>query len=111
MKHLLLSLCLLFSLFVGVSGQEICSCEIPTASRVSRLAAADQALTNAPASEAQILAKRFPFGLPRAAADASGETMLLQLEWVTWYDNDLRVPLWVGYELNKADAKAKVFPR
>lgn len=75
MKHLLLSLCLLFSLFVGVSGQEICSCEIPTASRVSRLAAADQALTNAPASEAQILARHFPFGLPRAAAGSHSLTV------------------------------------
>ncbi len=37
--------------------------------------------------------------------------MLLQFEWITWYDTDLRVPLWVGYQLSKADAQAKVFPR
>lgn len=44
-------------------------------------------------------------GRPTAPADATNEHLIHQREWVTWYDDDLRVPIWVAYELTKADAK------
>jgi DNA/RNA endonuclease G (NUC1) len=31
--------------------------------------------------------------------------MIHQREWLTWYDDDLRIPIWVAYELTKSDAK------
>lgn len=47
-------------------------------------------------------------GRPIAAASATNEHMIHQTEWITWYDDDLRVPLWVAYELTKADASAQL---
>jgi DNA/RNA endonuclease G (NUC1) len=47
-------------------------------------------------------------GRPTPPASATNEHMIHQLEWVTWYDDDLRLPLWVAYELTKADASAQL---
>lgn len=90
---------------------QFCDCEIPKSERTSRIKAADRALENAAPKEAEIIAKHFPFGVPKPAANASGEFIVLQSEWVTWYDSDLRTPLWVGYRLTKAEAKKKTFAR
>lgn len=95
----------------GLAVAQYCDCEIPKSRRASRIKAADQALARASLNEAEIVAKHFPFGLPKPPDDASNESILVQLEWVTWYDNDLRMPLWVGYQLNKTDARNKRYPR
>lgn len=90
---------------------QFCDCEIPKTKRTSRIKAATRALTNAEPKEAEIIAKHFPFGVPKSPTSASGEFIVLQSEWVTWYDSDLRTPLWVGYQLSKAEARRKRFPR
>lgn len=95
----------------GFAVAQHCDCEIPTSRRANRIKAADQALARAALSEAKIVTRHFPFGLQKPPDDASNESILVQLEWVTWYDNDLRIPLWVGYQLNKTDARNKRYPR
>lgn len=47
-------------------------------------------------------------GRPIPSANATNERVIHQLEWITWYDEDLRVPLWVAYKLTKADASAQL---
>lgn len=49
--------------------------------------------------------RHIPYGIPVAAA-ATHEHMLHQKDYVTWYDDDLRVPLWVAYRLAKKNAIA-----
>lgn len=46
-------------------------------------------------------------GLPVSPANATNEHIIHQREWITWYDDDLRVPLWVQYRLTRADARAQ----
>jgi endonuclease G len=53
-------------------------------------------------------ARHFLGGKPIAPANATNERIIHQVEWITWYDDDLRVPLWVAYELTRADASAQL---
>lgn len=50
-------------------------------------------------------------GRPIPSASATNEQMVHQHEWITWYDDDLRVPLWVAYELTRSDASAQLTRR
>lgn len=85
---------------------QYCSdCKIARDRRDGRIARADASLRAAELRSAEVLARHLPFGLHRAASSSSNERMLLQFEWITWYDDDLRVPIWVSYELTKAEAK------
>lgn len=109
MRRLIL---ILLVVTVGHSYAQHCSdCEIPSSVRTGRIQAANQALTDASAREAEIIARHFPFGVPEPSGTTGGESIILQFEWVARYDSDLRIPLWVGYELNSADANNKAFPR
>jgi DNA/RNA endonuclease G (NUC1) len=90
---------------------QICDCEIPTASRGARFAAAERANEQAAEMSASVIARHFPFGIPKPPSNARNEIILVQLEWVTWYDSDLRIPIWVGYQLNRADATARFVER
>lgn len=47
-------------------------------------------------------------GRPIPTATATNEHMIHQLEWITWYDDDLRVPLWVAYKLTRADLRSNL---
>jgi endonuclease G len=47
-------------------------------------------------------------GRPIPINGATHEHMIHQREWVTWYDDDLRLPLWVGYQLSKSDASKQL---
>ena len=73
--------------------------------------AAARANDKAKLKEEEIVARHFPYGLPQPPSNAANEEMLLQNEWVIWYDSDLRMPLWVAYRFTKAEAKRKVYPR
>lgn len=75
-----------------------------------------QTVTNADAllnlddsAKADAEARHLLSGRPVAPSNATNEHMIHQQEWITWYDDDLRVPLWVAYELTKADASADRF--
>lgn len=109
MRRLIL---ILLVVTVGHSFAQNCSdCEIPNSVRTARIQAADQALADAAPKTAEIVARHFPFGLPEPSGTGGGESVIVQIEWVARYDADLRLPLWVGYELNSADANNKAFPR
>src|SRR3954468_6326606 len=54
-----------------------------------------------PAQKKTAESKHIPYGKPTAAANATHEHMLHQRDYLTWYDDDLRVPLWVCYKLTK----------
>jgi endonuclease G len=111
MKRLLLALSFVFSFAIPSLPQVCHPCEIPTAVRAKRLKAAARANDRAKLKQDEIIAKHFPFGLPRGPASAANEDMLVQNEWIIWYDADLRQPLWVAYEFTRAEAKRKKYPR
>lgn len=46
------------------------------------------------------------YGIPLSAAAPAHEHLLDQRDYVTWYDDDLRVPLWVSYRLTRSTASA-----
>lgn len=41
------------------------------------------------------------YGLPKPPPTATREYLLHQRDYLTWYDDDLRVPLWVAYKLTQ----------
>ena len=92
----------------SVAGQICSGCKITPASvRNARIANAEEALILSDAQKAAIRDEHVPWGLPRAPATAANERVLYQTEWLTWYDDDLRVPLWVAYKLKGEDADAQ----
>lgn len=66
-------------------------------------------LTDTEKSDAE--ARHLLGGRPAPPATATNEHMIHQHEWITWYDEDLRIPLWVAYELTRADASAQLTRR
>jgi endonuclease G, mitochondrial len=41
------------------------------------------------------------YGLPKPPGNATREYLLHQKDYLTWYDDDLRTPLWVAYKLTQ----------
>ena len=105
LPSLLVALSLLFC--IPTTGQICPRCKIPASARAARIAAAEATLVTAASQQAELRARHLPFGVPVPPADAANERLLYQLEWIASYDDDLRVPLWVGYELTAADADAQ----
>lgn len=76
----------------------------------SRLEIADNALLSETKSsdDAAIqaaIAEHLPFGMPTHTATDS-EHLLAQPDFIIWYDNDLRDPLWTAHHLTNAEADA-----
>jgi endonuclease G len=78
------------------------SCEVSDAKRSQY----DALLTLTASQMHTAESRHIPYGMPIAAATATHEYMLHQKDYVTWYDDDLRVPLWVAYRLTKKNAIA-----
>lgn len=99
-------LILLFSFFAQFTllAQHCADCKIPSSQRPGRLTAADNALRSAEQNMQLLRARHLPYGLHRPPANATNEKLLYQNEWLTWYDDDLKGPLWVAYFLTKAEA-------
>ncbi|MCX7597939.1 MAG: DNA/RNA non-specific endonuclease [Armatimonadetes bacterium] len=70
-------------------------------SLVIRPGMADQ--TQVVRKRSQIISQQLLGGLPRSAAVSDDEMLLVQQDYVIWYDRGLRVPLWVGYRLTPAN--------
>jgi len=47
-------------------------------------------------------------GRPIPPASATNEHIIHQRESIIWYDDDLRLPLWVAYELTSDHASANL---
>ena len=73
------------------------SCEVSDA----REAQYNKALLLTAAQKKAAESKHVAYGLPVAAANATHEHLLHQKDYLTWYDDDLRVPLWVAYKITK----------
>lgn len=95
---------LILFLYSTTTFSQVCDCDIRAVDRPQRFANAEQAVADAKENRAEVLEMHFPFGIPKAPSNATRESMILQNEWVTWYDADLRLPLWVAYRFNKEDA-------
>ena len=78
-------------------------CEVSDAKR----AQCDRALVLTPAQRTASETKHVAYGMPRAAANATSEHLLHQRDYLTWYDDDLRVPLWVAYKLSRANVNTE----
>ena len=76
-----------------------CSCEV--SDRKER--AYDEILKLDANEKAEVENLHLPYGVPQSPANATNEHLLHQDEYVIMYDDDLRVPLWVGYELRGCD--------
>lgn len=78
---------------------ECCSCEVSA----DRKAAADALVQMSDAQKAQAQSLHFPWGLPKAKAGTPNATVLCLQDYIVGYDEQLRVPVWVGYRLSGAD--------
>ena len=50
-------------------------------------------------------ATHLPWGMPTGPVDATNEQILHLHEYIINYDNDLRVPIWVAYQLREHDLR------
>jgi len=73
------------------------SCEVSDAKEAQYNALLN--LTTAQKKTAE--SRHVPYGMPIAIAGATHEHLLHQKDYLIWYDDDLRVPLWVSYKLTK----------
>jgi endonuclease G len=55
------------------------------------------------AQRARIVSEQLLGGLPVSAGHPADEFVLIQPDYVIWYDETLRVPLWVAYRLTSAN--------
>ncbi len=99
---LLLAVALLLTLFPAYA-QRCRDCQISQA----REQQANQRLQLTDQQEQTAEDTHLPFGLHTAPSNATGEHLIHQREWVTWHDDDLRLPLWVAYRLTRQDAQAQ----
>lgn len=108
MRHPKPLLLTLLALLLGITAVPVFSqrcfdCQISQA----REQQANQRLQLTAAQRATAEAMHLLGGLPVPPPGATNEHLIHQHEWVTWYDDDLRVPLWVSYQLTRADASAQ----
>lgn len=103
-----IKLCIVFALLLLVSA--VTWSQVCTGCQVSQ-----QTITNADAllelddsEKADAEARHLLGGRPVPPANATNERMILQREWITWYDDDLRQPIWVAYGLTADDAQASL---
>lgn len=61
----------------------------------------NRALNLTPTAKKKAESTHLAYGFPIPSASAVNEHMLHQKDFVLWYDDDLRVPLWVSYKLTR----------
>ncbi len=87
---------------------QVCSgCEVSN----QTVTKSNQRLTLTDSEKVDAESRHLLGGRPIPPANATNERMLHQFEWITWYDDDLRVPIWVAYELTSDDANASLTRR
>lgn len=88
---------------ISVPSQVCTGCQVSK----QKVAKADALLNLDDAEKAEAEARHLLGGRPITPATATNERIIHQREWITWYDDDLRVPLWVAYKLSRVDASAQ----
>ena len=88
----------------------VASAQVCTGCQVSQQTVSNaDALLNLDESEkTNAEARHLLGGRPIPPSNATNEHTIHQREWITWYDDDLRLPLWVAYELTSDDASANL---
>jgi DNA/RNA endonuclease G (NUC1) len=93
----------LLALFLGLTGavqveSKCCRCDVR-----DRVPDFDALLWLSDTAKSNAAAAHCPWGIPKPQYDPSGEHLLFQNDYIIYYDDDLLVPLWVGYRLKGAD--------
>ena len=83
-------------------GADRCDCDSEVHDKIDSY---DALLNLSPSKIASARSKHALWGLPAAPASATHEHLLAQKDYLIWYDDDLRVPLWVSYRLTKSNLK------
>jgi DNA/RNA endonuclease G (NUC1) len=98
-RPLTLSLALLTftAIFAHAAALNCPTCEVDDAHEAKY----DRALNLTTNAQRSAEKKHLPYGFPSPPASALHEHMLHQKDFLVWYDDDLRVPLWVSYKLTK----------
>src|ERR1043165_3450174 len=102
LQSVLLPLAFSMGLLLSVRGADRCDCDRDVHDRVD---AYDARLNLSPSKMAAVQSTHMPWGLATPTANATHEHLLAQEDYLIWYDDDLRVPLWVSYRLTKSDLK------
>jgi len=89
---------LLLSLVAVRAAEDFCpDCEVPDIARDH-----DNVLLQlTPKQKKTAESRHVAYGLPTNATAHAHEHLLHQKDYLTWYDDDLRVPLWVAYRMTK----------
>lgn len=96
-----LLLAMVFATAAGAAYRnEDCKCSAITPEQMWR---ADAWLWLSPRDKRLSVAEHLPWGAPIEASGARHERLLIQRDYVTDYDGDLRDPLWVAYKLTRSD--------
>ncbi len=93
-----------FTTLSHVQSQVCSGCEVSN----QTVTKSNQRLNLSDSQKADTESRHLLGGRPIPPTNATNEHMLHQLEWITWYDDDLRVPIWVAYELTRADASSSL---
>lgn len=95
------AVCLLVAVFVStIAFSEPCNdCEISN----REAEAADKLLFLNQSEVSDAIARHLPFGVPKDISDDGSASMLVQENYITWYDGELRIPIWVAYRLKSED--------
>jgi len=99
-KITLLSIFGILTLFAGsVAGEprETCGCDVAK----ELVATYDQALLDV--NTRDVIKRHAPWGVPVDLTFDAGTRVLYQRHWMTGYDPDLRMPVWVAYRLRAED--------
>jgi len=102
---LILAATIVLSLWLPFGIAQVCpNCQVSQ----QTVSNADALLNLTDVEKADAEARHLLGGRPIPPSSATNEHMIHHHEWITWYDDDLRAPLWVAYELTKADASAQL---
>ena len=105
----LLLLILQFAFFISrapaADADGICDCPKVIHDNIAHF---NTLLTLTAPQQKKAASRHFPFGRPAAATAHPHERLLPQTDYLIWYDDDLRDPLWVSYRLTKTDLLAKL---
>lgn len=101
-KSLFLILLLLYSSSHALKKEPYCDWDEEVSSRFIKKVDR-RLLTEKSKAGREVVKSALPFDLPQSNDSTDNEQLLIQPNYITWYDSDLRSPLWVAYRLRGED--------
>lgn len=95
--------CCAFPAALAQQPSRACGCEVSK----STLAKYDRQLWLNQRDKTLAVKTHLPWGAPLDPAHAAHERLLIQRDYITGYDDELRVPVWTAHRLRAADLKKK----